>query len=75
MFFKHCASKNQLPGFSINGTLGENGLIYYITQKVAISWNKWNSKCFVFETFEHTVPFKRKINNAYLLFKKIYNEF
>ena len=27
MFFKHFASKNQLPGLSIVGTLVENGLI------------------------------------------------
>ena len=26
MFFKHFASKNQLPGLSVNGTLVENGL-------------------------------------------------
>ena len=26
MFFKHFASKNQLPGFYISGTLVENGL-------------------------------------------------
>ena len=26
VFFKHFASKNQLPGFYINGTLVENGL-------------------------------------------------
>ena len=26
-FFKHFASKNQLPGFYISGTLVENGLI------------------------------------------------
>ena len=26
MFFKHFASKNQLPGLSISGTLVENGL-------------------------------------------------
>ena len=25
MFFKHFASKNQLPGLSVNGTLVENG--------------------------------------------------
>ena len=28
MFFKHFASKNQLPGFSTSGTLVENGLRY-----------------------------------------------
>ena len=28
MFFKHFASKNQLPGLSINGTLVENELIH-----------------------------------------------
>ena len=28
MFFKHFASKNQLPGFYISGTLVENGLIF-----------------------------------------------
>ena len=27
VFFKHFASKNQLPGLSVNGTLVENGLI------------------------------------------------
>ena len=27
MFFKHFASKNQLPGFYISGTFVENGLI------------------------------------------------
>ena len=27
MFFEHFASKNQLPGLSISGTLVENGLI------------------------------------------------
>ena len=27
MFFKHFASRNQLPGFYISGTLVENGLI------------------------------------------------
>ena len=27
VFFKHFASKNQLPGLSIIGTLVENGLI------------------------------------------------
>ena len=27
MFFKHFASKNQLPGLSVNGTLVENGLM------------------------------------------------
>ena len=27
MFSKHFASKNQLPGLSINGTLVENGLV------------------------------------------------
>ena len=27
MFFKHFASKNQLPGLSVSGTLVENGLI------------------------------------------------
>ena len=26
MFLKHFASKNQLPGLSLNGTLVENGL-------------------------------------------------
>ena len=26
MFFKHFASKNQLPGFYVNRTLVENGL-------------------------------------------------
>ena len=26
MFFKHFASKNQLPGFHISGTMVENGL-------------------------------------------------
>ena len=29
VFFKHFASKNQLPGLSINGTLVENGLIQW----------------------------------------------
>ena len=29
VFFKHFASKNQLPGLSINGKLVENGLKYY----------------------------------------------
>ena len=28
MFLKHFASKNQLPGFYINGTLFENGLTF-----------------------------------------------
>ena len=28
MFFKHFASKNQLPGFSVTGTLAVNGLTY-----------------------------------------------
>ena len=28
MSFKHFASKNQLPGFYISGTLAENGLMY-----------------------------------------------
>ena len=28
VFFKHFASKNQLPGFYISGTLVKNGLIY-----------------------------------------------
>ena len=28
VFFKHFASKSQLPGFHISGTLTENGLIY-----------------------------------------------
>ena len=28
VFFKHFASKNQLPGLSVNGTLVENGLIF-----------------------------------------------
>ena len=27
VFFKHFASKNQLPGFYVSGTLAENGLI------------------------------------------------
>ena len=27
VFFKHFASKNQLPGLSVTGTLVENGLI------------------------------------------------
>ena len=27
VFFKHFASKNQLPGLSVNGTLVENGLL------------------------------------------------
>ena len=27
VFFKHFASKNQLPGLSVSGTLVENGLI------------------------------------------------
>ena len=27
MFFRHFASKNQLPGFYIGGTLVENGLM------------------------------------------------
>ena len=30
MFFKHFASKNQLPGLSVSGTLVENELIRYI---------------------------------------------
>ena len=30
MFFKHFASKNQLPGLFVNGTLVGNGLIYKI---------------------------------------------
>ena len=30
MFFKHFASKNQLPGFYISETLVENGLILKI---------------------------------------------
>ena len=29
MFFKYFASKNQLPGLSINGALVENGLIKF----------------------------------------------
>ena len=29
MFFKHFASKNQLPGLSVSGTLVENELIRY----------------------------------------------
>ena len=28
MFFKHFASKNQLPGFSVTGALAVNGLTY-----------------------------------------------
>ena len=28
VFFKHSASKNQLPSFYVKGTLVENGLIY-----------------------------------------------
>ena len=28
VFFKYFASKNQLPGFSVSGTLVENGLKY-----------------------------------------------
>ena len=30
VFFKHFASKNQLPGFSVSGTLVENGLKYLV---------------------------------------------
>ena len=30
MFFKHFASKNQLPGLFVSGTLVENELIRYI---------------------------------------------
>ena len=33
MFFKHFASKNQLPGFYINGTLVENGLSEFFRLK------------------------------------------
>ena len=30
VFFKHFASKNQIPGFCISETLVENGLIYLL---------------------------------------------
>ena len=39
MFFKHFASKNQLPGFCINETLIENGSI-----KANISYGKNRGK-------------------------------
>ena len=33
VFFKHFASKNQLPGLFVNGTLIENGLMGMISRK------------------------------------------
>ena len=41
MFFKHFASKNQLPGLSVSGTLVENGLIKLLNQWKP--YNKYNT--------------------------------
>ena len=41
--FKHFASKNQLPGLSINGTLVENGLSKPLEAKFGKD-HKFNSK-------------------------------
>ena len=37
--FKHSASKNQLPGFNISGTLVENGLTWQNRMMDPVSWN------------------------------------
>ena len=50
MFFKHFASKNQLPGLSINGTLVENGLVLNELERInqLISVSNHQKAIFVF---------------------------
>ena len=40
MFFKHFASKNQLPGLSVSGALVENGLISE-TKRMTICFHRF----------------------------------
>ena len=38
LFFKHFASKSQLPGLSVSGTLAENGLTSMLPQAKIIRY-------------------------------------
>ena len=48
---KHFASKNQLPGLSVNGTLAENGIIPDRTRKYGIKCKEKNKMLEIFTIF------------------------
>ena len=59
MFFKHFASKSQLPGLSMNGTLVENGLRE--SQKLDLEFKKFG------QVFKKLVRVIKKLGHVFLL--------
>ena len=48
IIFKHFASKNQLPGLSISGTLVENGLRFFGSYVISHVWTTFTFDIFIF---------------------------
>ena len=57
-FFKHCASVNQLPGFSISGTLGANELKKLVQQTSVIKIWHSSIKISPDNFFQKSIHFK-----------------